>query len=286
MKTNLIGISGQKQSGKNTVAKVWQALDIYYNKTSDVCKSFEDIDYAKIVLKYHVVKSTASSWKQKSFAHKLKQILCILTGCTMEQLEDESIKSLSFQELCDKGIITSTWIQEGLNGNMKISKKTTLRQLLQYIGTDLFKDKFHPSTWINGLFSEYKEFDTWLVTDVRFQDEADAITSRGGKLIKVERFKIDDKVYLQDESELDEKFNSSGKYEIVKIESDESCLLSNGTSEVGAWFHELTPIVKGHKSEIEVKNIQTNYTIYNCTTIENLIEQVKEIMIKEKVICI
>lgn len=164
-----------------------------------------------------------------------------------------------------------------------MSKKTTLRQLLQYIGTDLFKDKFHSSTWINGLFSEYKEFDEWLITDVRFQDEADSITKRNGKLIKVLRFNVGDEVYYET-GEDNINTEQSGIYKIVNILNDGMCLVSNGIIELNIWFSNIIPIIKGHKSETGVKDIQADYTIYNCTTIEVLIEQVKEIMIKEGVI--
>lgn len=116
MKTNLIGIAGQKQSGKNTVAKIWQSLDLFYNNKYGVWEYFIDNknynSFVKAALGHKVGLLPYSSWKQKSFAHKLKQILCILTDCNIEQLENESIKSLSLQELCDKGIITSTWIKD------------------------------------------------------------------------------------------------------------------------------------------------------------------------------
>ena len=55
----LIGITGQKFSGKSTVAKMLSEM-----------------------LGYKVV----------SFADKLKDVTCVLSGCTREQLEDYDFK--------------------------------------------------------------------------------------------------------------------------------------------------------------------------------------------------
>ena len=76
---NLIAISGKKQSGKNTIAKIINQL-------------------------------TNNKYEEKCFADKLKDIICILINCTREQLEDESIKSLSLQELADKGLISKEFL--------------------------------------------------------------------------------------------------------------------------------------------------------------------------------
>ena len=76
----------------------------------------------------------------------------------------------------------------------------TYRQLLQYIGTDLFRKQVHEDTWVNAMFSRYKlqvgKFDNipiensypnWIITDVRFPNEVKAIEDRGGFVIRVER---------------------------------------------------------------------------------------------------
>ena len=137
----------------------------------------------------------------------------------------------------------------------------------------------------DGDIEKYLIYPNWCITDVRFPNEADAVTERGGKLIKVIRYKVGDKVWFNDESEPDEDKNQSGEYEIIGIHSNEEYLISNGTTEMGAWNYEINHINKDtHASEVEQDNIVPFYTIHNSTTLEDLIESVKYIMIEEGVI--
>ena len=51
------------------------------------------------------------SWEIRKWADKLKDIVCILLGCTREQLEDQRIKSLTLQELANEGIISKEFVE-------------------------------------------------------------------------------------------------------------------------------------------------------------------------------
>ena len=57
-----------------------------------------------------ILEATSYKFIVRRFADSLKDIVCILLGCTREQLEDRSIKSLSLQELADKGIISKEFV--------------------------------------------------------------------------------------------------------------------------------------------------------------------------------
>ena len=92
---SILAISGRKSSGKDTIGKIIE----YLTGESTVYPFDLNIDY-----------SHKSSWEVKKFADKLKDIICILINCTREQLEDESIKSLSLQELADKGLISKEFL--------------------------------------------------------------------------------------------------------------------------------------------------------------------------------
>ena len=63
----IIGISGKKTVGKNTVAKIINQL-------------------------------TNNKYEEKCFADKLKNIICLLIGCSRDQLENESFKSKELGE--------------------------------------------------------------------------------------------------------------------------------------------------------------------------------------------
>lgn len=302
---NIYGICGCKQNGKNTVAKIWQLLDLFYNYPSHKMviqeKDMNDIEWVN--KKLDIDLNVLSSWKQKSFAEPLKQILCILYGFKIEDFESEEFKSKELPEAfwywymeLDGGYgpiilpYTTPKPPKGYEG-LKLIKPTP-RMLLQKIGTDLFRNQLHPNWSINALFSEYKPisnlsqtYPNILITDVRFQNEADAVTERGGKLIKVIRYKVGDKVWFNDESEPDKDKNQSGEYTIIGIHSNEEYLISNGTTEMGAWNYEINHInTDTHASEVEQDSIPVQYTIHNSTTIEDLIKSVKYIMVEEGVL--
>ena len=84
--------------------------------------------------------------------------------------------------------------------------KLTPRLLLQIIGTECIRDKVHPNAWVNALMSEYKylgsknienqevitvnirkDYPNWIITDMRFPNELEAVKSRGGITIRVNR---------------------------------------------------------------------------------------------------
>ena len=187
----IIGISGKKQSGKNTVALIWQYLYDYYN--NNCTHPITEEDFKEYVKNNHHLKSV---WIQKSFAHKIKQIICILLGCTMEQLEDPIFKETPLGEewWCWKIVLEGGYGTHLYPYSLPKPKniqglnlvKMTPRMLMQMIGTEFGRDMVHPNLWVNSLMNEYKR-QKWLITDVRFFNEAKAIKDRGGILIRVNR---------------------------------------------------------------------------------------------------
>lgn len=194
----IIGISGHKQSGKNTVALIWQLLVFEasprYREIVGT-KYVNDIEYVTACIKGEEDWKPYSHyfrWKQKSFAYKLKQVVCTLTGCTMGQLEKEEFKSSN---------VPYTWTKSALGIG-------TYRELLQKLGTEVFRRTVHESIWVDLLMNEYdnaimnQKPEDWLVTDVRFRDEADSINNRLGTLIRVNRDSGNTEVH-QSERDLD-----------------------------------------------------------------------------------
>lgn len=102
----------------------------------------------------------------KKFADKIKDIVGLLIGCSREQLEDREFKQ---KELGDE------W------GGI------TARELLQIMGTECGRQNIHPNIWVNALFADYNYNSSWIITDVRFPNEAKAIKDKGGILIRVNR---------------------------------------------------------------------------------------------------
>jgi hypothetical protein len=97
----ILGISGKIGSGKDTVGKIIQYLTHTtvkeHNLTYD---EFINLGFEE----------DAFDWKIKKFADKLKDIVCLLIGCTREILESQEYKSMSLRELADKGIISKEFV--------------------------------------------------------------------------------------------------------------------------------------------------------------------------------
>jgi len=154
IKHNLIGISGKISSGKDLAGKILNDL-------------------------------SGNIFENKKFADKLKDIVCLLIGCTREQLEDREFKEKELGE---------EWRQY-FNDDYDLvyekestfSSLLTPRKLLQLLGTECGRQIIHPNIWVNALFADYTPLTYWLVTDVRFHNECQAIKNRGGIVIKINR---------------------------------------------------------------------------------------------------
>jgi hypothetical protein len=174
IKHNLIGISGKINSGKDLAGKILNDLsgDIFENK---------------------------------KFADKLKNIVCMLIGCTREQLEDRDFKEKELGEewwYYTDSLFNSTDSEENLYSYSKYHRqlkndldfyiiKLTPRTLLQLLGTECGRQIIHPNIWVNALFADYdtsSNYDfNWIITDVRFPNEVQAIKDKGGIVIKINR---------------------------------------------------------------------------------------------------
>lgn len=157
----LIGISGKKQTGKDTVCKIIKALDIW-NRYGDG----DMLTFVKMLLKSS--SPLGSMWYKHTFADKLKQVLAVILNVRVEAFEDNIFK-MSYSEIAkpEGGYYTN-------------------RELLQRFGTEVGRS-ISPTLWVDALFTSYSEDDHWIIPDVRFPSEAKAIKDRGGIIIRVDR---------------------------------------------------------------------------------------------------
>lgn len=64
----------------------------------------------------------------------------------------------------------------------------TRREFLMKLGTEAIRDGLNKNSWILALYADYRPLiSNWIVTDVRFKNEAEALKERGGILIRIER---------------------------------------------------------------------------------------------------
>lgn len=236
----IIGISGKIGSGKDTVGKIIQFLTLNQQYFPITVEDFLNDPKASLFVQHE---NRWTNWQIKKFADKLKDIVCLLLGCTREQLEDHEFKEKELGEewwviryallAYPKGHIEShkveVYTKDGLE-KLKTNDlcmypridKLTPRTLLQLLGTECGRNIIHPNIWVNALMQEYKSYTVkgnnlngseqeaevdcpdWIITDVRFPNEAQAIKDRGGIIIRVERPDLDNnKSQHQSETALD-----------------------------------------------------------------------------------
>ena len=293
----IIGISGKKQAGKDLVGSIIKGIIAWKQVPMDT-------DVVKDVLLYLDGRGTFNNgepipnWNIKKFADKLKDIVCILINCSREQLEDEDFKNTQlgeewwyYKDVEGKGILTSydsQWVKDRKDWNWDNAEiiKPTPRKLLELIGTECGRDILHPNIWVNSLMKDYKptnldiikaikakygaglkeakdkwetglyELDgplpqpNWIITDVRFSNEVKAIKDRGGIIIRVNKEPF--------------KWFDVDAYEVETGKKVER--------------------VSEHISEKALDNSIPDYTVTNNDTVRELILQVHDILVKEKII--
>lgn len=277
----LVGISGKIGSGKDTVGKIIQFLT---TNDEEMLKWFEK-EPNKALNEWNGNFNNLGKWDVKKFADTLKDIVCMLIGCTREQLEDQEFKN--------KELGPEWWYYKTPKGNISYEEyeklrplvfmewevklvKPTPRLLLQIIGTECIRDKVHPNAWVNALFADYRSngiaekylasrgqlvleniYPNWIITDMRFPNEMEAVKSRGGITIRVNRPEYCPNCPMED-------------------------LTSQDCGDCVVYQDE---IYQGlHESETALDNAKFDYTIENNGTIEELMEKVRQILIKEKII--
>jgi hypothetical protein len=125
-----------------------------------------------------IIRETSDpEWQIKKFADGVKEVASILTGIPREEFEKEDVKQSDLGKEWSK----YNFISEPHEQSM------TIRELLQKIGTDAIRNYVHHNAWVNCLMSKYNYEDLWVITDVRFPNEAEAIRNAGGVLIRIER---------------------------------------------------------------------------------------------------
>lgn len=102
-----------------------------------------------------------------ALADPLYDMIAALTGITPERLADRSIKEREIG-----------WLG------------ASPRRMLQTIGTEWGRKTLGDDVWIKHLFrriAELGEHENFVITDVRFANEAEAVHARGGRILEVVR---------------------------------------------------------------------------------------------------
>jgi hypothetical protein len=259
----IIGINGKIGSGKDTIGKIIQYLT--YPVNVDIQTYLEKEVNGQFEIKPNV--HTVPNFEIKKFAGKLKTTASLLTGIPVEMFEDQEFKKL----------------------DMNPEWGMTYREFLQRLGTEAMRDGLHTNVWVNALFADYiptpnksmdesfmEQFVTgnseihyalpkWIITDMRFPNELDAVKEKEGITIRVVR--------------------QYSKEDLLKGSSP--CIRDEELSAKLAQRYKSMadlPVVNIHPSETALDDAEFDYEIINDGTLEDLVEKVRQILIKEKLI--
>jgi hypothetical protein len=295
----LISISGKIESGKDTVGEIINFL--LYKQYFEEDITIKDLEYIPDC----IIPYTPNKFLVKKFADKLKDIVCLLIGCTREQLEDHEFKEKELGEEWTRYVyadghndhyrngewtksMNTVWCsKERYEEEKRINWQTAYRQpltprlLLQLLGTECGRNIIHPNIWVNSLMSEYK-----------------SITVSGGFIDMSKPDKGFEETYKQQASNwviTDTRFPNELKaikdkegitIRVVRVDNDicKTCLKTlreqmQGCDEITCYRQN-----QKHESETALDDYDFDYEINNDGSIKELVEKVKVILIKENII--
>jgi hypothetical protein len=114
---------------------------------------------------------------KESYANSLKDACSIIFGWDRQMLEGNTPESRAWREQKDE------WWSE------KLGKEFSPRLALQLMGTEAGRDVFHPDLWVHTVMRrcEIAPWNNYVIADVRFPNEINAIVRSGGKVVRVRR---------------------------------------------------------------------------------------------------
>lgn len=201
----IIGISGRKQSGKSTLARYlqacysinnpygvdsiqccYQALDGIITATRASGASLQVREGDEGILSDGRVKSA-------SFADNLKKKICIdILG-----VDFNAVYGSDQQKNAPTKILWDNFPQSIKAKYKKYSGPMSGRQIMQSVGTQIFRQMIYGPVWIESLFRNIKSgqlssSDIVMIPDIRFPNQADAVLENGGYVIRLTQKKFED----------------------------------------------------------------------------------------------
>lgn len=283
----IIGISGKINSGKDTVGEIVQIISASPHFTDEAVVSF--IGRPQLNPK----------WENKKFADKLKDMVCMLLGCTREQLEDREFKEKELGEEwwyikqeVDKLLISYDKNNKILmrlidNTHHKLIKLTP-RLLLQLLGTEAGRQIIHPNIWVNSLMAEYKPIKRkgYAVPMqygglYKIPEDSKYPKNHWDRIIPCKEFEWEELPnWIITDMRFPNELKAVEDREGITIRVNRPCNICRGSG-----YHKMScPVSKSgeHCSETALDNAEFDYIIENEGELVDLVSKVRKIMLKER----
>jgi hypothetical protein len=170
--TFIIGVSGKKQSGKDTLcSSLKQMIQVKYG---DSCKIYSFADALKEKVCMEVMGLTREQCygtdEQKNTSTIYKWESLPLEVRLNNRLGDQQIDITTISPVLHEGFMTA-------------------REIMQIVGTDIFRKYFDDSIWVNATFRSIKKDGCTfaLISDVRFPSEVNGIVKENGTVFRLLR---------------------------------------------------------------------------------------------------
>lgn len=229
----IIGFFGTKQAGKNTCANIIVGDKL---KKLGMIQDFTINDEGKLIVKTSN-KSGDVGWGEFDVSRKDYEFM-EWAGYNMwpyvklysfaDELKKICIELFDIPERCvygtdeQKNTIIPHLLWENMPGvtEEKLTKgPMTSREFMQFFGTEIMRKIWGP-VWINNTINKIlrEQSELSIITDVRFENELDAINSIGGNVIKLSRNKF--------------KSTHASELDIYKINNDKFfSIIDNGADD-------------------------------------------------------
>jgi hypothetical protein len=186
-----ITLCGKKQVGKDTSAHMIHSLLVPPKEI--------DYDDAISANSYTELEPHPIDVYIVSFAGTLKRACSIIFGIPLQDMETEEGKQKLTDVIYPIGKTEYGRINDRIVGyqpflgvtdlgkRMLPERRMTVRKVLQFVGTNLFRNQLDPDIWVKAIYRrKYRDDDVVIIADCRFVNEA-RFGKKHGLLIKIER---------------------------------------------------------------------------------------------------
>lgn len=202
----IIGLSGKKQAGKNTVANVLHGIVL---KDRGMIKDYKIAEDGKLWIRTTDA-SGSEGWGEFDVARRDSAFLqwaepnmypYVKMYSFADALKWLAVDLFDVPEECcfgtddQKNQIQEHLLWQNMPGRARYwrSGPMTAREFLQYFGTDVMRYMWEP-VWVNKCIKDIQREGTLLalITDVRFPNEVAAVEKAGGTVLRIMRQMFED----------------------------------------------------------------------------------------------